>query len=321
MAQSKLKAALSAAILADIVKKVPHVDCPDIHLPKTQYIAADNGDDLESKDNEKQIQMEQISHAVRIIHISDTHLKHLAFQKSIPSGEILIHSGDFVSKKFGKWTPDGKAYIRNNIGNIKPKELQPHMPRKIIEFNEWLGTMPHKYKIVIAGNHEICFNELSADFIQENILTNCIYLQDSWVQLYGLKIYGTPWTTCSRTMAFSYGGSKKFLYSKWEAIPSDTDIVVSHLPPLGIFDLAWGAKYDFSDACKVCGDTHKKYKHWGCATLKKNIVERIKPKLHLFGHVHDDTGFQMDKQSNVLFINSAMDLAHRSHRVKLVFDL
>ena len=134
---------------------------------------------------------------------------------------------------------------------------------------------------------------------------------------------GTPWTTCSRRMAFSYGGSKPFLHSKWTAIPDDTDIVVTHLPPLGIFDLAWGEKYNFKQACQLCGNgkVHKSFKHWGCPKLLDNIQNRIKPKLHLFGHVHDSTGYKLDEKNDILFINSAMDLSAEAHRVEIVFDL
>jgi len=94
-----------------------------------------------------------------------------------------------------------------------------------------LGALPHKYKIVIAGNHELSFDPtfthpfsvqtsgdhqkhtgtsilddiptlgMSKDTLAEAIkttnvkdyLTNCIYLEDSEIILNGIKIYGTPW--------------------------------------------------------------------------------------------------------------------------------
>jgi hypothetical protein len=75
------------------------------------------------------------------------------------------------------------------------------------------GSLPHKYKVVIAGNHELTFDEncthafrrypvgfSTASFTEaaqthsvKDYLTNCIYLEDSEVTLYGLKIYGSPW--------------------------------------------------------------------------------------------------------------------------------
>jgi len=30
--------------------------------------------------------------------------------------------------------------------------------QEIAEFNDWLGTLPHRYKVVIAGNHDLLFD-------------------------------------------------------------------------------------------------------------------------------------------------------------------
>lgn len=68
---------------------------------------------------------------IRIVCMSDTHslTHHIKFD--IPDGDILIHAGDFT--KCGKLD-------------------------EVVEFNEWIGTLPHKHKIVIAGNHELSFD-------------------------------------------------------------------------------------------------------------------------------------------------------------------
>lgn len=68
---------------------------------------------------------------IRIVCMSDTHAltKHLKF--SVPEGDIFIHAGDFSA-----------------CGSLN----------EIIEFNEWLGELPHKHKLVIAGNHELTFD-------------------------------------------------------------------------------------------------------------------------------------------------------------------
>lgn len=76
------------------------------------------------------------------------------------------------------------------------------------------GSLPYEYKIVIAGNHELTFDqEFMADLIKQDfyyfpsvsklkpenyenvqsLLTNCIYLQDSEVTVRGFRIYGSPW--------------------------------------------------------------------------------------------------------------------------------
>lgn len=76
------------------------------------------------------------------------------------------------------------------------------------------GSLPYEYKIVIAGNHELTFDqEFMADLIKQDfyyfpsvsklkpenyenvqsLLTNCIYLQDSEVTVRGFRVYGSPW--------------------------------------------------------------------------------------------------------------------------------
>ena len=91
-------------------------------------------------------------------------------QSLIPFADILIHSGDFVTHC--DWPPNVNGTDLQRTITMKkikdPNELKKiGIPDSIIEFNEWIGTLPHRYKIVIGGNHEAVFNDLSADFIQE----------------------------------------------------------------------------------------------------------------------------------------------------------
>ena len=79
-------------------------------------------------------------------------------------GDLLIHSGDF-----------GR---RDSLEEL-PK------------FHDWMVDQPHKYKIYIAGNHDWCFErEPRAARV---IMKNVIYLQDSAVDILGLRIYGSNW--------------------------------------------------------------------------------------------------------------------------------
>ena len=93
-------------------------------------------EELESKIEEKekkQISSEiklfsdpQKKNFLRFVHISDTHNKTNSEKFKVPEGDVLLHTGDFTLKG--------------------TKE-------EVFEFNEWLGTLPHKYKILICGNH------------------------------------------------------------------------------------------------------------------------------------------------------------------------
>lgn len=67
----------------------------------------------------------------RVVCMSDTHSLTPYIKFDIPDGDIFIHAGDFT----------------------KCGQLQ-----EVVEFNNWIGALPHKHKIVIAGNHELSFD-------------------------------------------------------------------------------------------------------------------------------------------------------------------
>ena len=58
------------------------------------------------------------------------------------------------------------------------------------EFYDFLVTLPHPYKIVIAGNHDLIFEKGRKGC--EELLTNCVYLQDQEVIIDGVKFYASP---------------------------------------------------------------------------------------------------------------------------------
>jgi predicted phosphohydrolase len=126
---------------------------------------------------------------VRIICISETHGQHACLR--VPDGDILIHAGDFMT-----------------YGNA---------PREIIDFNAWLGQQPHRHKIIIAGNHDRLFESHSMP--ARALITNGIYLEDSGIEVEGLKFWGhrcsrpstTGLSTCSVARRYADIGTK----SRW----------------------------------------------------------------------------------------------------------
>ena len=204
-----------------------------------------------------------MSKTIKIVCISDTHAQtdSKAFPE-IPNGDILIHAGDF--------TLNGQE---SNIG----------------QFNDWLGTLPHHWKIVIAGNHDKMFDSNLSRNSKEmkKLLTNCFYLEESSVLIEGIRFYGAPFSIkneFSQNNAFALNTHD--LASKWAKIPSDTDIVITHSPPYGINDIGdWG-------------------NNDGCKHLLKEVTERIKPKFHVFGHVHPANGRQ--EIGGTTFINASI---------------
>jgi len=177
---------------------------------------------------------------LRIVCISDTHGHHDKLE--IPDGDILIHAGD-ISGRGGR--------------------------SEIDQFNEWIGRLPHKHKVVIAGNHDFALEKINSQ-TAKFMLSNTVYLRDSGVEIEGIRIWGSPWQPCFLGWAFNLPRGAA-LKEKWDLIPTGVDILVTHGPPQGILDLtSRGARE-------------------GCEELLL-ALERVRPKIHLFGHIHEARG-------------------------------
>ena len=270
---SGLFAELKSLDLDKSSTKTHWVDLPDIHLPRARYKKKDDEDEDEKEDEKME---GRAAPSVSIVHVSDTHLQHRRYdERYIPPGDIIIHSGDYGHKRRSQ-----------SVSRSKKGELV--FPEETRDFDGWLGQEEagvcggFKHRLFVAGNHEISFNGVASEDIRRYAITNAIYLQDEACELYGLKFYGSPWTS-SRGMGFSAGSAA--LADRWQAIPDDTDVLITHMPPRGVFDLAWKHSYKFTEPCETCGKLHKRHKHWGSGSLLEEISERVKPTLHLFGHV------------------------------------
>jgi Icc-related predicted phosphoesterase len=153
-----------------------------------------------------------------------------------------------------------------------------------VDFNDWVGELPYKYKLVIPGNHDRRFQEKPEEIPE--LTSNYIFMHEKEIIINGLKFYGSgnsPWFG-----GWGYNCHRgKEIAEKWKMIPDDTDILITHGPPYQILD------------CSEQGE------NVGCEELAKRVFE-IKPKLHLFGHVHGCRG-QCKKIGETLFYNVAND--------------
>lgn len=204
---------------------------------------------------------------MRVIALSDTHM----FEQDLgelPRGDVLIHAGDLL-----------------RAGTLK--ELERTAP--------WLRAQPHRYKVFVAGNHDGCFQTHRAQ-AEAMLGPDVIYLQDESVVIEGLKIYGSPWQPAYNDWAFNLERGAA-LKEKWDAIDPDTDILVTHGPPLG-----------YGDTSSIAG------RH-GCEALLE-AVRRLKPRLHLFGHIHNDGG--MWREDSVVFSNVT---TWESERAPSIFEV
>src|ERR1035437_1818567 len=155
---------------------------------------------------------------------------------------------------------------------------------EIRDFMKWYsGLNQYTYKLAIAGNHDRLF-ETSRLLALEKVPKNVIYLEDSGIEIEGLNFYGTPVQLPFNNWAFNRPEEK--LIEHWKAIPDNTDVLITHSPPYDIFDFGIYTN-----------------DHVGSPSLYWEIVERIKPKLHCFGHVHQGRGIKVIE--NTTFINAS----------------
>ncbi|KAK0195534.1 Metallo-dependent phosphatase-like protein [Armillaria mellea] len=201
----------------------------------------------------------------RFVCISDTH----SHTFDVPWGDVLIHSGDLT-----------------NTGTLK--DFKKTM--------EWIGSLPHRTKIIIAGNHDLTLDRHD-DWYEKNYkgwhtkpenlepilellkgLTarnaGVVYLQNESHTFQAKEgrrtwsVYGSPWSPEFCDWAFNYDRRDgKHLVSQFPK----TDILLTHGPPLGIFDLTTGCT------------------RVGCRDLT-NRLPYLRPRIHLFGHIHEGHG-------------------------------
>lgn len=205
---------------------------------------------------------------IRIVAISDTHDMHDRI--SIPDGDILVHGGDIS--------------MRGRVEDIQA-------------FDRFLGRLPHRHKIVIAGNHDFCFEREPVR--AREAITNAIYLQDEAVTVEGIRFYGSPWQPWFFDWAFNLRRGAP-LREKWALIPPDTDVLITHGPPLGH------------------GDRTSRGEDVGCADLLARIAE-VRPRLHVFGHIHE--GYGVTRDDHTTYLNACCStLRYRPTNMPIVFD-
>ena len=206
---------------------------------------------------------------MKIVAFSDTHMLHDKVE--IPDGDLLIFAGDMS--------------ICKTVQDVS-------------RFNAFLKTLPHRYKIVIGGNHDHLL-AYSADIARE-LLQDAIYLQDSSVTIEATTIYGSPWQPTFNTKACSAFALPRgrIIRKKWDLIPEGVDILVTHSPPCGIMDEDGGVSH-------------------GCSDLLEQ-VQQIQPKLHIFGHIHNHNG--MVTVGKTLFVNCNVKGKNGIVRPALAFD-
>ena len=227
---------------------------------------------------------------MKITVISDLHTRHgLIPMEDLPGGDLLICAGDIMNS----------GYNKNDI----------------LDFCTWFNSLDqYEDKVFIAGNHDRMF-ENHPEAVEEltNIFLDIDYLQDEELVIYGdgpngdrpednIRIYGSPWQPEFYNWAFNLPKNGIELAAKWEAIPDNTDILITHGPAYDTLDTVVGRFWD----------------NLGCNLLAERIAV-VKPKIHVCGHIHSGYGYEF-KDGTHFFNASVLDEQYEYTQKPMTFD-
>lgn len=200
-----------------------------------------------------------------IVALSDTHGLHATMDRDIPDGDVLIHAGDFC----------GRGHVE-----------------EVVEFAHWMGSLPHRHKLAIPGNHDIPVEEseqLCRDVFADRGIR---LLVGETVEIEGFRFFGSPYTPTFLNWHFMRDRGDP-IRAEWKAIPDNADVVITHGPAYGHGDLAppWKGQPP---------------RHVGCLELLNRLLT-VRPRVHIFGHIHDGYGVTIsDEIPGTTFYNASV---------------
>jgi hypothetical protein len=176
---------------------------------------------------------------MRLVAVADTHTFHDDLE--VPDGDVFVHAGDLCR--------------RGDLDELKGVA-------------GWIHALPHRHKVVVAGNHDWAFAREPA--AARALLGPVHYLEDRALTIEGVRFYGSPWQPAFHDWAFNLPRGAA-LAEVWAKIPLGLDVLITHGPPAGVGDRAFDARGA------------------GCADLRARC-DLAAPRLHVFGHIHQDGG-------------------------------
>jgi len=188
--------------------------------------------------------------------LADTHERHE--EVFLPDGDILVFAGDMSGG--------------GSEGSAR-------------RFIHWFGKQPHKEKVIVAGNHDRCFDSEVKHLLRLAVEERGIrYLEHEAVSIKGVNFFGSPYQPEFCDWAFNVKRGEA-LARLWSQIPVETEVLITHGPPFGILDMT------------VSGE------RVGCEDLRKRIDNLPCLKVHIFGHIHNSYGMKV--HNGVRYVNAS----------------
>jgi len=163
---------------------------------------------------------------------------------------------------------------------------------EVRDFAAWMGAMPHRHKLVTPGNHDRPVENDPSTFRKVFAEQGIRLLINESVWIEEFRFFGSPYTPTFFDWHFMRDRGPA-IRAEWEKIPDDADVVITHGPAYGHGDLAPPWK----------GEPPR---HVGCLELL-NRLRAVRPRLHVFGHIHDGYGITIsDEIPGTTFVNASV---------------
>jgi len=213
---------------------------------------------------------------VRIAHFSDTHNLHRSIESDfgLPEADVMLHTGDFSDQG---------------------------SDAEISDFDAWLGEVCRKryaHIVVIPGNHDwwSTLREVEAGRLRPEAAVQRQYMQSKLrnarvlcheeVELFGLRIFGSswsPWQMDASPDSLGRSPARQATLEAWQeaggkadvfsSLPKNVDVLMTHGPADRILD--------------CLGEPGQS---WGSSKKLRKAIRKAKPRMHLFGHLHEQRG-------------------------------
>ncbi|KAI8971106.1 Metallo-dependent phosphatase-like protein [Pilobolus umbonatus] len=175
---------------------------------------------------------------------------------------------------------------------------------------QWMSTLPHKVKVITGGNHDHILDNHKYNYTKQKERVIQL-MKDHHIDYVEHDLYQLPDSLGAYTLFISpyspihYGGAFMLgdLGPIWDTIPdTPIDILVTHTPP------------------RNRQDRTRRGHHVGCPLLLDKIENVIKPKVSVFGHIHEAHGYCY--VNDILYINASIcDHRYKGRQTPITFDL
>lgn len=205
-----------------------------------------------------------------------------------PTTVRIVHMSDtytFLNSTYKKrnFLPHGDILVHS--GNF----TQEGTEKEFGEFDSWLASVKdiYHYRVVVLGNKDVRRFGLEWEVFR-GLLPNATHvLCHSEAIILGIRFYGCPWHWGHKSNYSLKPSAPSTTSARFSDIPEGIDVLITHGPAAGRLDLS-------SDG-----------EHWGSKELFDGLL-RVKPGLHLHGHVSESRGFIHAMGHFPLTLNSCM---------------